>query len=316
MKTHYSISIPKPCHEDWSKMSPNEKGRFCQSCSKSVIDFTAMPKVAIENYLTLNSNKKVCGRFKVSQLEQIQIKIPRKILEQQTSFHKLFLLSLLIAMGTTLFNCSDKNGTTKKIDMIEVVDTLETEFIETVKIATTEVATDSTTCKIKERKPVKIKKNEPPTPVLTGLIIVDESTHNENINVNDVEPNLDELEDDIIIGFPVVEKVPEFKGTPKNLTNSEKKKYMSQKINEIISSNFNTKLGKQLKLKGKQRILVLFKIDKDGNVANIRARASHIQLEDEAKRVVNLLPKFIPGQQRGINIGVAYSLPIVFFVED
>lgn len=316
MKNLYSISIPKPCHEDWSKMSPNEKGRFCQSCSKSVIDFTAMPKEAIENYLALNSNKKVCGRFRVSQLEQIQIKIPSELLEQQTSFHKLFLLSLLIAMGTTLFNCSDKNGTTKKIDMIEVVGTLKTELVDTLEIATTTVTTDSTTCNTKERKPVKSKKNEAPLPVLTGLIIVDESTHDEDPIANNIEPNLDELEDEIIIGFPIVDKVPEFKDTPKNLTNSEKKKYMSQKINEIITSNFNTELGKKLKLKGKQRILVLFKIDKNGNVCNITTRASHIELEDEAKRVINLLPQFIPGQQRGINIGVAYSLPIVFFVED
>ena len=68
MKTHYSISIPKPCHEDWSQMSPNEKGRFCQSCSKSVIDFTTMPEEAIEDYLALNSNKKICGKFKVWKL--------------------------------------------------------------------------------------------------------------------------------------------------------------------------------------------------------------------------------------------------------
>lgn len=34
------ITIPTPCHEDWSKMSPSERGRFCGSCKKEVHDFT------------------------------------------------------------------------------------------------------------------------------------------------------------------------------------------------------------------------------------------------------------------------------------
>ena len=39
MKT-IAISIPKPCHEDWNKMTPDAKGAFCASCQKSVYDFS------------------------------------------------------------------------------------------------------------------------------------------------------------------------------------------------------------------------------------------------------------------------------------
>ena len=35
--------IPEPCHEDWDAMTPEEKGRFCKVCEKSVVDLTAMP---------------------------------------------------------------------------------------------------------------------------------------------------------------------------------------------------------------------------------------------------------------------------------
>ena len=34
------LQIQEPCHEDWHKMLPEEKGRFCMACQKKVIDFT------------------------------------------------------------------------------------------------------------------------------------------------------------------------------------------------------------------------------------------------------------------------------------
>ncbi len=61
-----SYHIPKPCHEDWDKMTPSEKGRFCSSCSKEVVDFTAMNKVDIIDFL--ERKNKVCGRFKKGQI--------------------------------------------------------------------------------------------------------------------------------------------------------------------------------------------------------------------------------------------------------
>jgi protein TonB len=39
-------------------------------------------------------------------------------------------------------------------------------------------------------------------------------------------------------------------------------------------------------------------------------------LEKEAIKVVSSLPKMIPGKQRGKAVGVLYSLPILFQVED
>jgi len=61
-----------------------------------------------------------------------------------------------------------------------------------------------------------------------------------------------------------------------------------------------------------QRISVIFKIDKNGNVIDIRARAPHPRLVKEAIRVLNMLPKMKPGIQRGKPVVVPYSLPINF----
>jgi hypothetical protein len=62
----YKISIPEPCHEDWNKMTPNEKGRFCDSCEKTIIDFTNYSKFELAK--RINSGESICGRFKTEQL--------------------------------------------------------------------------------------------------------------------------------------------------------------------------------------------------------------------------------------------------------
>jgi protein TonB len=91
---------------------------------------------------------------------------------------------------------------------------------------------------------------------------------------------------------------------------------MSKKIEKFIQKKFNTDLAGDLGLTGKQRINVIFKIDKNGNVTGVRSRAPHPHLEKEAARVVNLLPKMKPGRQRGKAVVVPYSLPITFLVQD
>ena len=93
------------------------------------------------------------------------------------------------------------------------------------------------------------------------------------------------------------------------------KECMSTKISEIVGENFNTDIADALNLSGRQRIVVQFKIDKTGNVVDIRARAPQPELETEAIRVVNLLPRMTPGEHKGEKVGVLYSLPIVFEVE-
>ena len=74
---------------------------------------------------------------------------------------------------------------------------------------------------------------------------------------------------------------------------------MSQKITKFVQRKFNTDLAGDLGLSGRQRISVIFKIDKNGDVVGVRARAPHPRLVKEATRVVNLLPKMKPGKQRG-----------------
>jgi protein TonB len=125
-----------------------------------------------------------------------------------------------------------------------------------------------------------------------------------------------EVEEDIEVPFSVIENVPVFPGCEKEKTNDAKRQCMANKISDFVNKKFNTDLAAELGLSGTQRISVMFKIDKNGEVVNVLARAPHAGLEKEAKRVIGLLPKMLPGKQRGKAVTVPYSLPILFQVQD
>ncbi len=64
------LSIPTPCHEDWNKMTPNQQGRFCGSCAKTVVDFSAMTDAQLIGYFENLKNENVCGRVYPDQLNR------------------------------------------------------------------------------------------------------------------------------------------------------------------------------------------------------------------------------------------------------
>ncbi len=165
----------------------------------------------------------------------------------------------------------------------------------------------------------------PPAPEVIEIIEDDddiEETIIESAEVNQEEEimeieDIEEVEEEIgDVPFAVIENVPIYPGCEKKKNNAEKKKCMSEKVQKFVQKKFNTDLAGDLGLEGRQRISVQFKIDKNGNVVNVRARAPHPKLEQEAVKVVKALPKMIPGKQRGKAVGVLYSLPILFQVEN
>jgi hypothetical protein len=101
----YKISIPKPCHEDWNAMTPNEQGRHCNACAKTVVDFTAMSDEDVK-YFFLHKNEKVCGRFMPAQLHNLVIDLPEHVFFMEMPLWKKFLLASLVIFGATLFSCN------------------------------------------------------------------------------------------------------------------------------------------------------------------------------------------------------------------
>jgi len=112
-------------------------------------------------------------------------------------------------------------------------------------------------------------------------------------------------------------KSPRYKGCGKKLSNKGLKICMSKKITKLIAKNFNVNLAHNLNLPlGRKRIFIRFVINKEGKVIKIHARGPHPKLEQEAIRVIKLIPKMKqPGTMDGKSVNVRYNLPIIFNIE-
>lgn len=89
------IKIAEPCHENWDKMLEEEKGRFCLSCQKAVVDFSRMTNEDIINYFEQNAGKKVCGRISKHQ-HNTPISNYRKVI---TPWFNKYVAGFLMAVG-------------------------------------------------------------------------------------------------------------------------------------------------------------------------------------------------------------------------
>ncbi|RBQ08700.1 hypothetical protein DRW42_08305 [Pedobacter miscanthi] len=70
MSSNFKIQISNPCHEKWGDMIDNNMGKFCNSCQKSVVDFTNFSDSDLQNWFIKNQGNS-CGRFKSEQLDRL-----------------------------------------------------------------------------------------------------------------------------------------------------------------------------------------------------------------------------------------------------
>ena len=128
-----SLKIETPCHEDWTKMSPNKEGRHCGVCDKTVVDFTVMSQGEITNYLSNNYKAQICGRILVPREKEaaIQIKLKRlyKNIEDKIRFKPLRIsllgsLSLIMLISGCTENHTADDVNKQQVRRITHTDTL------------------------------------------------------------------------------------------------------------------------------------------------------------------------------------------------
>lgn len=94
-----NLSIPKPCHESWNQMTQVEKGKFCASCQKTVVDFTNMSDRQLAEFFK-KSIGSTCGRFQADQLGR-DIAIPKKRIPWIKYFFQFSIPAFLISVKAT-----------------------------------------------------------------------------------------------------------------------------------------------------------------------------------------------------------------------
>jgi len=142
--------------------------------------------------------------------------------------------------------------------------------------------------------------------VETVIESTESSQEQEVAEVEDIQ--VEEEPVDVDVPFAVIEDVPVFPGCENA---KDKRECFNEMMQKHIRKNFQyPEIAQEMGVQG--RVSVMFTIQKDGSIGNIRLRGPDKNLEAEAKRIIEKLPKMTPGKQRGRAVRVPFSIPITF----
>lgn len=131
----------------------------------------------------------------------------------------------------------------------------------------------------------------------------------EVVEVDDVE--FAEEPVDVEVPFSIIENVPVFPGCENE---KNKRACFNKMMQKHINKTFRyPEIAQEMGVQG--RVSVMFTIQKDGSIGNVRMRGPDKNLEKEAARIISKLPKMTPGKQRGNAVRVPFSIPINFVLQ-
>lgn len=178
-----------------------------------------------------------------------------------------------------------------------------------------EVATEEEMVPITKQEEIKPPPPPPPPKMAEVLnIVTDDTEITEELEIADsemdedteiefqevqVEEEVEEVADEV---FVIVEQMPTFPGGDLEL-----RKFLAQSVKYPVIAQENGIQG---------RVFVSFVVNQKGEVTNVKvARPLDPNLDKEAVRVVQSMPKWSPGMQRGKPVKVSYTVPINFVLQ-
>ncbi|NQU35293.1 MAG: energy transducer TonB [Bacteroidetes bacterium] len=208
-----------------------------------------------------------------------------------------FLLGLVVALGITLlaFEWTSKPIQVSSLGTTESIN-IEEEIIPITRVK--EVVPPPPPPPIKVVEVLNIVEDD---------VVIDEELELENTDADeltmiDVQPVIgmeEEEEEEDKIYFNIIEEPAEFPGGDKALYN-----FISKSVNYPVIAQENGIQGK---------VYVKFVVNETGKVGNAEIlRGVDQSLDKEALRVINSLPSFKPGKQRGRSVKVFYNAVIYF----
>ena len=141
MKQSFKIEIPKPCFENWDKMTPQKDGKHCASCNKVVVDFTKMTDEEVKHYFISNQSIKTCGHFYKDQITSNKNGLKKALVNAYTNAQhinfKLFRYASLCVLSVVLFLCGCTQPTIGKVECTKpeklTGDSIATQIIDSSK---------------------------------------------------------------------------------------------------------------------------------------------------------------------------------------
>ena len=175
-----------------------------------------------------------------------------------------------------------------------------------------------------EEIPVNVVQPPPPPPPPQQTTVIelvdDEAEIEEELEIEDIELDedteiefIDYEEEEEDVPFMIVENMPAM-GDCKKLRGDERHQCTQLEIIKYVSKNTKyPPIAKDAGIQG--TVFVYFVVGKDGKVKDVRVlREVDSRLDAEAIRVVESLPTFEPGEQRGKAVSVQYTIPVKFII--
>ncbi|HZJ80990.1 MAG TPA: energy transducer TonB [Dysgonamonadaceae bacterium] len=213
-----------------------------------------------------------------------------------------FLMGLVVALAVLFVGFEWSSNISELDETVIVQDVLAEEEIE-----------------ITQRDPTPPPPPPPPEPEVPEIIEVTEEKVETKIDLSSLEDDQsraqiqtytpppppkpvveEEVEDEI---FVVVEQQPEFPGGMSALM-----KFLGDNIKYPVIAQENGIQG---------RVITNFVVERDGSISDVQVvRGQDPSLDREAVRVIQTMPKWKPGQQRGKPVRVRFTLPVVFRLQN
>ncbi|MGP1478933.1 MAG: energy transducer TonB [Capnocytophaga sp.] len=138
-----------------------------------------------------------------------------------------------------------------------------------------------------------------------------ETTKEEKVaQVADIKTPEPVSEPEIDVPFTIIEDKPMFEAC-KNQPKDKQFQCFKENLDKHVSKNFvYPPAALEMGIQGK--VNVSFRINTDGSITVLGVRGTDKLLEAEARRIIEKLPKLIPGKQRGKPTPVTFAYPINF----
>ena len=291
------LAINEPCHEDWNNMKIGLISRHCDSCDKSVMDFTKMTRAEIITYILSNPNESVCGRMTRDQFDFRHEDIPIlvKTLERKSIVQPFLILALV---SLSLSAVAQDTGN------IQTPPPVHSNIMGKVRA----VPNNDTHTAIQKKEPIKgniqCEKPDEEIEVMMGEVV----------EITPVE-----------LGMVVLEEPPEPPVTFDTAIEQEERVYQFAEVMPQFPGGmeaFNKYIQKSLKYPKYEEkngiqgnVYVRFVVTKSGSIERaeiLRSVEGSINFDREVLRLISEMPTWEPGEQAGKKVNVYMTVPFRF----